>query len=75
MLEPGHTYATVTDQMEINRDIARAWGVDPAGLIAKMNEASIAAIVASDAQNGRPYIMQGIPSLYVNGRYVPAAER
>lgn len=53
------------------REGAAAAGVDPAALLAKMNETAIASAVASDVANGRPFIMQGIPTLYVNGRWVP----
>ena len=53
------------------REAAGAAGIDPAAFLAKMNEPAIAAIVSTDAQIGRPYIMQGIPTLYVNDRWVP----
>ncbi len=53
------------------REAATSAGVDASAILSKMREPAIATIVASDAQNGQPYIMQGIPTLYVNGRWVP----
>lgn len=62
-------------QVPLNDDLlregAKAAGVDPAALLAKMNEPEIAAIVSTDAANGRSFIMQGVPSVYVNNRWVP----
>ena len=62
-------------QVALNDDLlrqgAQSAGVDPAEMRTKMNDPAIATIVTQDAQLGRALVVQGIPTLYVNGKWAP----
>jgi len=50
---------------------AEAIGISPPALEAAMADPAVAAAVTTDINATRPYIPKGIPTLYVNGRWVP----
>jgi protein-disulfide isomerase/uncharacterized membrane protein len=56
---------------DLLREAAQSAGGDPAALLARMNDPAIATIVIQDAQLGRDLVVQGIPTLYVNGKWAP----
>lgn len=50
---------------------APSFGLDGAALLAAMGSPEVQAAIQEDIRLGEPYIMQGLPTVYVNGRWVP----
>jgi protein-disulfide isomerase len=54
--------------VEALRTAAPSLGLDPAGLLAKMNSPEVARVVAEDARTGQRIGIPEIPRVFVNGR-------
>jgi protein-disulfide isomerase/uncharacterized membrane protein len=55
---------------DLLRSAAAAAGVDFAAFSAKMSDPDVQGAVVQDAQAGQQYYRQGIPIVYINGRWV-----
>ena len=53
------------------RQAAPELGLDADALLAEMNSPATQASIAQDIQVGKVMIMQGVPTIYINGKWVP----